>query len=72
MSLRYEQQRSLWETRRLLYDIVAGRATNVQEWASYCLRHYPLLDEYGAPMFSRDGFECPRLDMDAYLGCEGA
>lgn len=62
MSLRYEQYRSLVETRQLLHDIIVGRAGNTHEVkarASMCARHFPYLDETGAPMFSNDGFDCP-------------
>jgi hypothetical protein len=31
-----------------------------------CLRHFPFLDERGAPIFSRDDFECPKISpLDA-------
>jgi len=70
MSLRYEQYRSLVETRQLLRDIICGRVTgDVKDRASCCARHFPYLDETGAPMFSQDCFECPPV-QSAYLGYE--
>ena len=62
MSLRYEQYRSLVETRQLLFDLSAGRAgsmAEIKERALMCSRHFPLLMQTGEPMFSRDGFDCP-------------
>lgn len=75
MSLRYEQQRALWDTRLLLYDILAGnvgKKADLRARAYRCLKHYPFLDSTGEPMFSQDGFPCPRLDDDPYLGYEKA
>ena len=61
MSLREEQYRSLKKTRNFLRDLLNPSQTprvpsKVREQASRCLRHYPFLDEYGKPMFSRDDF----------------
>ena len=70
MSLRYEQYRSLVETRQLLHDIITRRVGATQEAverASMCARHFPYLDERGAPMFSNDGFNTPPVES-AYLG----
>lgn len=70
MSLRYEQYRSLVETRQLLHDIICGRVTgDIKERASYCARHFPYLDATGKPIFSQDGFDCPPIES-AYLGYE--
>ena len=72
MSLKFEQLRSLHETRRLLFDICSRRvpaSPELVERAHYCARHFPFLKETGEPMFSRDDFPCPTLD-DGYLGYE--
>lgn len=62
MSVRYEQYRSLVETRQLLHDIVSRRVgLDLVERAAMCARHYPFLDETGAPMFSQDWFETPPI-----------
>ena len=64
MSLRYEQYRALHATRKLLMDIHRQdvKLEELQKRAYNCLRHYPFLDERGAPMFSRDPFECPIIN----------
>ncbi len=66
MSLKYEQFRSLVTTRELLSELltVDGYPKTKKEMrarVSRCLRHYPPLDRTGAPMFSRDEFECPEI-----------
>jgi hypothetical protein len=65
MSLRYEQYRALHETRRLLLDIhrQSVKLEDLQERSYQCLRHYPFLDERGAPMFSQDRNECPVINQ---------
>jgi hypothetical protein len=64
MSLRCEQYRSLYETRNLLHDLIVGKVSvkEAKDRAHYCARHYPMLDDHGAPMFSKDGFECPEIN----------
>jgi len=72
MSLRYEQYRSLHDTRQLLSDILLGSLNDVEDIrisARHCLRHFPVLAETGEPMFSQDEFDCPALD-EPYLGYE--
>jgi hypothetical protein len=64
MSLRYEQCYALYKTRNFLRDLLdsSARPKTVKELkarAYSCLRHFPFLDERGAPIFSRDDFECP-------------
>ena len=62
MSLGYEQQRALLQSRDLLRDLLDRKKTprtpkEVRERARGCLRHFPFLDgETGEPMFSRDEF----------------
>ena len=59
MSLRHEQRRALLKARDLLRDLLhpSTRPKTVKELrerASCALRHYPLLDERGEPMWSDD------------------
>ena len=66
MSLRHEQQYSLWKTRKFLRDLLhhSTRPKTVKEIsdrAYSCLRHFPHLDETGKPIFSKDDFECPKI-----------
>jgi hypothetical protein len=73
MSLRYEQQNALVKTQRLLRDILTvyrypKTKKEMRERAYRCLKHFPFLDEYGAPMFSRDEFECPKINDDKRFG----
>jgi len=65
MSLRYEQYRAIYETYKLLLDIhrQSVKLEELQERAYMCLRHYPFLDERGAPMFSKDPFDCPVINQ---------
>ena len=62
MSLRYEQRRALLKARDLLRDCLNPKtrpktAKELRERAYCALRHYPLLDERGEPMWSNDEFE---------------
>jgi hypothetical protein len=64
MSLRYEEFRSLRRTRQFLADLLhpSTRPKTVSELrarASACLRHFPLLEKSGKPMFSEDNFTSP-------------
>lgn len=73
MSIKMEQYNALVKTQRLLRDIltVDGYPKTKKEMrarAYSCLRHFPFLDEYGAPMFSRDDFECPKINEYKGLG----
>ena len=65
MSLRYEQYRALHATRKLLMDIHRQdvKLEELQKRSYQCLRHYPFLDERGAPMFSQDRNECPVINQ---------
>jgi hypothetical protein len=61
MSLRYEQGEALKRTRDLLYDLLdpKARPKTVKEMrvrASSALRHFPMLDERGEPLWSKDSF----------------
>lgn len=61
MSLRYEQYHSLKATKEFLSDLltVEGYPQTKAEMrgrASYCLRHFPMLDKNGKPIFSNDRF----------------
>ena len=67
MSLRNEQYLALVKTQNLLRDMlfVGSRPKTVREMkarASSCLKHFPILDEVGAPIFSNDPFECPPIN----------
>jgi hypothetical protein len=67
MSLKNEQYRSLYYTRELLCDLLTPKArpktvAQMKARVKRCLRHFPPLDETGAPMFSQDGFECPPIN----------
>lgn len=66
MSIRAEQYRSLVRTRDLLRALSLNsgptRKKDIQAEARACLRHFPFLDERGAPMFSQDPFECPVIN----------
>ena len=62
MSLKHEQRRALLKARDLLRDLLlpSTRPKTVKELrerASCALRHYPVLDERGEPMWSQDEFE---------------
>ena len=64
MSLRYEQYWSLRRTRQFLADLLhpSTRPKTVKELrgrASACLRHFPVLEESGKPIFSQDEFASP-------------
>lgn len=59
MSLRHEQRRALIKARDLLRDCLDPQArpktvAQLRERAARALRHYPLLDERGEPMWSQD------------------
>jgi hypothetical protein len=62
MSLKFEQRRALLKARDLLRDLLhpSTRPKSVRELrerASCALRHYPLLDDRGEPMWSQDEFD---------------
>lgn len=64
MSLRYEQYRALIYARDFLRALLDPKQTprvprRVRAEACRCLRHYPFLDEHGAPMFSNDTLSPP-------------
>ena len=59
MSLRYEQYRSLWETKKLLQRLLHNKY--LAQDARHCLRHFPFLASNGEPLFSNDEFDCPDL-----------
>lgn len=66
MSLKYEQCRSLVATEQFLNDLLTvdrypKNKKEMRERVKYCLRHFPYLDETGTPIFSQDGFECPKI-----------
>jgi hypothetical protein len=74
MSLKHEQYRSLHLTRALLSDLLNPRkrpktVAQMRERVGRCLRHFPPLDDTGAPMFSRDAFDCPPL-RDEQTDCD--
>lgn len=60
MSLRYEQHRSLRETRDFLRfirtDTTKWDKAMLREKASLCLHHFPMLNEKGKPWFTSDPF----------------
>jgi hypothetical protein len=70
MSIRCEQQYALYRTRKFLRSILSEPRRSQKELkrlASSCLKHFPFLDKRGAPMFSKDPFECPViLDENEY------
>jgi len=59
MSLRYEQYRSLISTREFLVELLHKKMprSEMKERILMCLRHYPLLQESGKPIFSKDNFK---------------
>ena len=66
MSLRYEQQYSLYKTREFLRDLLHHSTrpktdSELKDRAYSCLRHFPFLDDRGAPIWSKDDFECPEI-----------
>ena len=66
MSLRYEQQYSLYKTREFLRDLLhhstrPKTSEELKDRAYSCLRHFPFLDKCGAPIWSKDDFECPEI-----------
>lgn len=61
MSLRYEQYHSLKMTKQLLVDLLftdtrPKRISELKRRVGCCLRHYPMLEESGKPIFSQDEF----------------
>ena len=60
MSLRAEQYRALKRTRELLSRLMIpgepGVSPHIRKQARDCAKHFPLLDDHGKPMFSKDGF----------------
>jgi hypothetical protein len=70
MSLKYEQYRALVRTRNLLRDILCNKAPTrkkeLRAEAGSCLKHFPFLDERGAPIFSQDPFECPVINKGVW------
>jgi hypothetical protein len=61
MSLRYEQRNALKKCRDLLYDLLDPKARpksvkELRQRASSALRHFPMLDERGEPLWSDDPF----------------
>ena len=61
MSLRYEQYHSLKMTKQLLVDLLfpdtrPKRISELKRRVGCCLLHYPLLEESGKPIFSKDEF----------------
>jgi len=61
MSLRYEQYNSLKMTKQLLVDLLftdtrPKRISELKRRVGCCLRHYPLLEASGKPIFSKDEF----------------
>lgn len=70
MSLRYEQQYSLWKTRKFLRDLLhhstrPKTVAEISDRAYSCLRHFPHLDDTGKPIFSQDDFECPKIPNES-------
>ena len=66
MSLRYEQYRSLKQTREFLHELITGprMPTMIQrEKARDCARHFPPLNEHGKPSWSQDDFTTEDGDM---------
>jgi len=66
MSLRYEQYAALAKTREFLLDLMTvdkypKSKKEMREKAYRCLRHYPILDDTGEPIFSKDDFVCPKI-----------
>jgi hypothetical protein len=64
MSLRYEQRAALLKSRDLLCDLLdtQKRPKTVKEMrvrVLSALRHFPMLDYRGEPIWSQDDFEAP-------------
>lgn len=62
MSIKIEQYRSLILTKIFLYDLLTvdkypRTKKEMRDRAMSCLRHFPLLEPNGNPMFSRDNIE---------------
>ena len=65
MSLRYEQRRALLKSRDLLCDLLDThkRPKTVKEMRMRvlsALRHFPMLDYRGEPLWSQDNFDDPQ------------
>lgn len=65
MSLRYEQERALLMARELLADLITKPQrllvrSVVRQRAASALKHYPLLEESGKPIWSQDDFALPK------------
>jgi len=61
MSLRYEEYRALKKTRAFLRELLSRphkswTAREIKEQAYTCIKHYPHINEYGKPLFSKDEF----------------
>jgi hypothetical protein len=59
ISLRYEQYHALKKTRDFLYDLFDPEKypktkKEMRARASFCLRHFPHLEQSGKPIFSQD------------------
>lgn len=66
MSLKFEQRRALLKARDLLRDCLDPKrrpktVKELRERASCALKHFPMLDERGEPMWSQDKFDDPDL-----------
>ena len=66
MSLKYEQYHALVSTRNFLSDLLSvdeypKTKKEMRQRVSRCLKHFPPLDETGAPMFSLDEFPTPPI-----------
>jgi hypothetical protein len=66
MSLKYEQRRALLKARDLLCDLLdtQKRPKTVKEMrvrVLSALRHFPMLDYRGEPLWSQDEFDDPAL-----------
>jgi hypothetical protein len=61
MSLRFEQYQALLRTREFLRDLMDSkkrpkRVSEINARAYRCLKHFPMLNEKGKPLFSQDEF----------------
>lgn len=66
MSLREEQYRALLKSRQFLTSLLSSSTRpktilELKNGAYSCLRHFPMLDEKGKPIFSSDPF-CDAAD----------
>ena len=65
MSLRYEQHAAIKRSRQLLVDLLDPKTrpptqAELNRRIHSCLRHFPMLEKSGKPIWSRDPYTDPK------------